>query len=76
MGQKIATLRELVRTQSSVRFSDMFAKAQSKGEMVATFLALLELIRMKEVVVRQDRLFDEIVIRPINLPPPQKGGEV
>ena len=62
--QKIAAMRELMKTQDSVRFYELFAKAQNKVEMVTIFLALLELIRMKEVVVRQDRLFEEIVVLP------------
>jgi chromatin segregation and condensation protein Rec8/ScpA/Scc1 (kleisin family) len=40
--------------------SEVFEGCGSRGEMVVTFLALLEMIRMGEVVVRQDRLFREI----------------
>ncbi len=60
--EKIHFLRSLVLHGPQVRLNELFEKAASKLEAVATFLALLELIRLKEVVARQSRLFEEIVI--------------
>ena len=46
---------------------ELFNKARNKLEIVATFLALLELIRMKEVLVKQDKVFGDIkIIRNTN----------
>jgi len=45
-----------------VFFSALFTELTSKKAMVTSFLALLELIRMRRVLVRQDRTFGEIVI--------------
>jgi segregation and condensation protein A len=45
-----------------VSFFDIFEKTVCKAEMVATFLALLELIRVKEVLIKQEDTFDEIII--------------
>jgi chromatin segregation and condensation protein Rec8/ScpA/Scc1 (kleisin family) len=39
--------------------------AQSKTEIVVSFLAMLELIKQKEVVVEQAELFGEIEINKI-----------
>jgi segregation and condensation protein A len=49
----------------SVSFSDLFAFAASRAEIAVTFLALLELIRMKQVSVLQSELFGEIEIRSV-----------
>jgi segregation and condensation protein A len=45
-----------------VRFSDLFGEIASRVEIVVTFLALLELIRLKQVRAVQADLFDEIEI--------------
>lgn len=60
--EKVAVLRTLTRERGKVSFADLFAKAKNKLEVVATFLGLLELIRLKEVAVRQTQLFGEIII--------------
>lgn len=64
--QKIAFLRELTARGDRVRLTEILSGTASKLEVVAIFLATLELIRMKEVVVRQDRAFGEIVILAAN----------
>lgn len=47
----------------SISFYDLFASAASRAEIAVTFLALLELIRMKQVRVLQSEIFGEIEIR-------------
>jgi segregation and condensation protein A len=44
----------------SVRFEELFGDASTRNELVVTFLALLELIRMKQFRVRQEEQFGEI----------------
>jgi segregation and condensation protein A len=44
----------------SVRFEELFGEASTRNELVVTFLALLELIRMKQFRVRQEQQFGEI----------------
>ena len=39
--------------RGAVKFSELFAKAASRAEVVCTFLALLELIRLKQLVCVQ-----------------------
>ena len=41
--------------RARMKFSELFAGAASRSEIVATFLALLELIRLKQVAAIQDR---------------------
>ncbi len=45
-----------------VAFSDLFAGAASRVEIVVTFLALLELVRLKSLRVVQSDAFEEILI--------------
>ena len=45
-----------------MNFTDLFKKCKNRLELIATFLALLELIRLKEVSVRQRQMFSEIEV--------------
>ena len=45
-----------------MRFSEFFATATSRTEVVVTFLAMLELIRMKQLKITQAEPFSEIEI--------------
>ena len=40
----------MIAERGSVRFSELFESAASRAEVVCTFLALLELIRLKQLV--------------------------
>jgi segregation and condensation protein A len=51
-----------LRDQTQIIFSDLFARAKSRVEIVVLFLALLELIRLKRLKVRQDEAFGEIQV--------------
>jgi len=42
--------------------TDFFSVARTKSEVIVTFMAVLELIRLKEVRVRQKRLFADIEV--------------
>ncbi len=46
----------------SVYLSELFKKAKNKLEIIVTFLAILELIRLKEIIARQKGIFQEIEI--------------
>ena len=50
---------------TSVRFSELFGQIVSRVEIVVTFLALLELIRLNQVRALQPKMFDEIEIAAI-----------
>jgi len=51
-----------VATGNRLRFSDLFGTIASRVEVVVTFLALLELIRLKQVRAVQKNIFEEIEI--------------
>lgn len=60
--EKVQELRTLTAKEGKVSFSTLLSSAKSKLEVVATFLATLELMRLKEIVVRQTQAFGEIWI--------------
>jgi segregation and condensation protein A len=70
VSERIEHLRALVNERRSLRFSELFAATTSRSEVVATFLALLELIRLRQVWAIQEELFGEIEIRCPNPEPP------
>ena len=58
---KIALLRSRCRGDERVSFKGLLA-ACGRAEIVATFLALLELLRIGEVEIRQDERYGDILI--------------
>ena len=62
VSEKIEDLRKAINEQSRIKFSTIFASASSRTEVVVTFLALLELIRLKQIVAVQMEAFGEIEI--------------
>jgi segregation and condensation protein A len=64
VSDKIDQILQSVANKTSISFSSLFATAASRVEIVVTFLALLELIRLKQVRALQNNPFDEIEIAP------------
>jgi len=62
VADKIEHVLRLIENGISLRFEEMFPEQASRSEVVVTFLAMLELIRMKQLRVRQDGQFGEIWI--------------
>lgn len=62
VGEKMEAIILLMKDKTSLRFDELFSLQASRTEVVATFLAMLELIRMKRLLVRQDSLLGEIWI--------------
>jgi segregation and condensation protein A len=62
VSEKIEFLVGLIRERGRVKFSELFADATSRSEVVCTFLALLELIRLRQLVCVQPEAFGEIEI--------------
>ena len=60
VSDKIEEILYTLRDQTQIIFSELFARATSRAEIVVMFLALLELIRLKRLKVRQDAAFGEI----------------
>src|SRR6185295_7603091 len=63
VSEKIEYIIRVLASREGVRFSELFEDATSRSEVVCTFLALLELIRLKQLVCAQGSEFSEIEIR-------------
>lgn len=63
--EKIEFIKSELSTKNKLIFKDLFRGRFTKNELIATFLALLELIRLKFVQVRQSENFGEIFIERI-----------
>jgi segregation and condensation protein A len=62
VSEKLELLRRLIAARGMLRFSELFEQTASRTEVVVTFLALLELIRLKHITVGQQAPFGEIEI--------------
>jgi len=62
VSDKIETILARVSEGGALKFSELFAEMASRVEIVVTFLALLELIRLKQVRAIQPGQFSEIEI--------------
>jgi segregation and condensation protein A len=62
VSEKIEHLMRVLSERLSVRFSELFEGVTSRSEVVVTFLALLELIRLKQITAMQREPFGEIEI--------------
>ncbi|SCY99067.1 segregation and condensation protein A [Alkaliphilus peptidifermentans] len=60
--EKINTIIATLSEKSKVTFSGLFSPLKSRNEVITTFLALLELIKMKRIIVKQSNCFNEILI--------------
>ena len=65
VSDKIDRILEMIAGGKSIKFSELFVRMASRVEIVVTFLALLELIRLKQLRAIQPDEFDEIEIVPI-----------
>lgn len=66
--QKIASIKDTLLSRDKLKFSELFLESSSKDEVITTFMALLELIKMQAIRVSQDDLFADIHI--------EKTGEI
>jgi segregation and condensation protein A len=62
VSEKIEYLMRTTSERGRIKFSELFEGASSRSEVVVTFLALLELIRLKQLTAAQPEPFAEIEI--------------
>ena len=62
VDDKIFKVRQRLLSQDAFTFTMLFDESISKEEVVVTFLALLELLKLKEISIVQEALFGEIQI--------------
>jgi segregation and condensation protein A len=64
VGQMIQYLRQRLALENKpIRLKQILMRVESRQALVCMFLALLELVRLQAIQVRQERLFGEIAVR-------------
>ncbi len=60
--QKMAYIREVLLVENRFKFVELFEESASRNEIVTTFLAVLELLKLQFIRVSQAALFEDIFI--------------
>ncbi len=63
VSDKIEYLLSAMEPGGSMKFTSLFAAATSKTEVIVTFLAVLELMKMNQFRIRQDGILGEIEVQ-------------
>jgi segregation and condensation protein A len=77
---KMEAIIAMTRSGTRVAFSKLFNQDSHRAEVIVTFLALLELLRLRQIALHQNGAFHEILILPVEdfpaelLQPPVIGG--
>ena len=62
--EKITEILCLLEHRESINFNELFSIETSKVELITTFLAILELIKIKKVMIVQVLCYSQIIIMP------------
>jgi len=62
---KIETIRALLQKAESVSFRELLGGVQNRSDVIASFLALLELVKTENIVLRQKKTFEDILIEKL-----------
>ena len=63
VSEKIEYVLKILPEKEGLKFEELFAGQTTRSEVVATFLALLELVRLRHVHVEQEGPFGEMMLR-------------
>ncbi len=64
INEKIQELKKKILAKAHLNWYTFIAEARDKTEVIVSFLALLELVKQREIIVRQAELFQDITISP------------
>ncbi len=70
---KISYLENLVDREKEVDLENVFRRCFNRDEVIVTFLAMLELVKTRELSVEQERPWGPIVCRAVVAPPAPRG---
>ena len=57
VNEKITLIMELIDTHGEFLFTDLIIKGRSVSEIICAFLAVLELAKLRQIIVFQNKLF-------------------
>ncbi|MFA5069971.1 MAG: ScpA family protein [Patescibacteria group bacterium] len=64
--EKISQIKEFIFQSEGLNFKNLIKEAKSRTEIIVTFLALLELVKQRDIAVCQNSIFCDINIKKIN----------
>jgi segregation and condensation protein A len=64
VNEKITLLHEILETRGECSFTDLVVRHGSVLDIVCAFLAVLEAVKIRMVLIFQNRMFGDIIIKP------------
>lgn len=65
LEEKMTQLEDFARVNKHFSFRNLLEKQSSKVEIIVTFLAILELMKMGTITISQEKIFDDIKIESL-----------
>jgi len=65
VAEKISTIKDTLLLKKRVLFTELFDDAYTKSEIITTFQALLELIKLQYVTAEQKETFGDIILNKV-----------
>ena len=62
VAEKIISTREALQEKKVLKFEELFEEGQTRSELINIFLALLELLKRQFAKIKQEGLFQQIII--------------
>lgn len=62
VAEKIFSIKVIMNEREQMHFSEMFDEDYTKSEVISTFQAMLELMKLQFLKVQQNSLFDDILL--------------
>lgn len=63
INEKITLIHELIESRGEFRFTDLMIRKKSIMEIICSFLAVLELVKSRQIIIFQNKLFGDIRVR-------------
>jgi segregation and condensation protein A len=64
VNEKITLIAELLENRGECSFTDLVIRSNSVMDIVCAFLAVLEAVKVRMIMIFQNRMFGDIMIRP------------
>jgi segregation and condensation protein A len=68
VNEKLTLLSELLENRGECSFTDLVIRTSSVMDIVCAFLAILEAVKIRMIMIFQNRMFGDIKIRPQSAP--------
>ena len=62
MDEKLSYIQQYIHIHKTFSFRQLLEKEYNKMEIVITFLTILEMMKMGQITIKQDNLFEDIII--------------